>query len=266
MTVSARTRSGLAYDANGTGPPVLLLHAGIHDRRMWEPHWDALASRFHAIRFDARGFGNSADPKRPYTLHGDALDVLDALEVEKATLVGVSMGGRTAVDFAISVPHRTNALVTVNSTPSGWMHSPEIIAAWEAVEEAYESTGIEAANELEMKMWIDGPFRPSGDVDRELRRSVASVNSVLLQRQENFTVEPGELEPPALDRLGEISCPSLVITSELDQPSVLAGAFELARATGGDHVEIAGCAHLPNLERPREFAATLIPWLEETLL
>ena len=65
-----------------------------------------------------------------------------------------------------------------------------------------------------------------------------------------------------MDRLGSLRCPSLVITSELDQPSVVAGAFELARQTGAEHVEIAGAAHLPNLERPREFLAAILPFLE----
>jgi 3-oxoadipate enol-lactonase len=262
VIITARTRSGLAYESAGSGPAVLLMHAGISDRRMWDGQWPALSERFNVIRYDARGFGASADPQRRYTLHGDALDVLDALEVERAAIVGASMGGGAAIDMALAVPHRVAALVTVNSAPSGWSHSRELIRAWEAVDAAFESKGIEAANELEMKMWLDGPHRPADSVEREIRSAVGSVNRVLLERQMAFTVEPGELEPPAIERLGELRCPSLVITGELDQPSVLAGAFELARRTGAEHVEIAGTAHLPNLERPREFLAALLPFLE----
>ncbi len=264
MRVTAKTRSGLAYEAAGDGAPVLLMHAGLSDRRVWDPQWRQLADRFHVIRFDARGFGASADPTRPYTLHGDALDVLDALDVERAAVVGSSMGGGAALDMALAVPHRVSALVTANATPSGWPHTREIMRAWEAVDEAYEAQGADAANELEMKMWLDGPHRPAGEVDRDVRRSVATVNRVLLERQAAFTVEPGELDPPAIDRLAQLRCPLLVITSELDQPSVQAGGFELARQTGAEHVEIAGAAHLPNLERPREFLAALVPFLERT--
>lgn len=266
MRVTARTRSGLAYEAAGDGAAVLLMHAGLSDRRMWDGQWQALADRFHAIRFDARGFGASADPTRPYTLHGDALDVLDALEVERAAVVGASMGGGAALDMALAVPHRVSALVTVNSAPSGWHHSREIMRAWEAVDAAYETQGPDAANELEMKMWLDGPHRAPDAVDRDIRTAVASVNRVLLERQAAFAVEPGELVPPAIERLGELRCPSLVITGELDQPSVLAGAFELASRTGAEHVEIAGAAHLPMLERPREFLAAILPFLERALL
>jgi 3-oxoadipate enol-lactonase len=260
--VIARTRSGLSYEAAGNGPTVLLMHAGITDRRMWDPQWRQLTKPFHAIRYDARGFGASADPARPYTLHGDALDVLDALEIERAAIVGSSMGGGAALDMALAVPHRVSALVTVNSTPSGWHHTRDIMRRWEAVDAALERQGADAANELEMKMWLDGPHRPSDEVDRDVRIAVGMVNRVLLERQATFTVEPGELVPPAIDRLGDLHCPSLVVTSELDQPSVLAGAFELARKTGADHVEIAGAAHLPNLERPREFLAAILPFLE----
>lgn len=265
IAITARTRSGLAYEASGNGPPVLLLHAGLSDRRMWDPQWPALSRGFHAIRYDARGFGHSADPKRTYTLHGDALDVLDALEIERATVVGVSMGGAAALDLALAVPHRVEALVTVNSTPSGWRHTADLLRSWAAIDEAYERKGIDAANELEMKMWLDGPHRPPDAMDRDVRRSVGTVNRVLLERQASFRVEPGELIPPAAQRLGELRCPSLVVTGELDQPSVLAGAFELARETGAEHVEIRDAAHLPNLERPREFQAALLDFLERKL-
>ncbi len=262
MRVTARTRSGLSYEAAGEGPAVLLMHAGLTDRRMWDPQWRRLTESFYTIRFDARGFGASADPTRPYTLHGDALDVLDALEVERAALVGASMGGGAALDMALAVPHRVSALVTVNSTPSGWHHTRDIMRQWEAVDAAYDRHGADAANELEMKMWLDGPHRPTDEVDRDVRAAVGTVNRVLLERQAAFTVEPGELVPPAMDRLGSLRCPSLVITSELDQPSVVAGAFELARQAGAEHLEIAGAAHLPNLERPREFLAAILPFLE----
>ncbi len=189
------------------------------------------------------------------------MDVLDALDVENAVVVGCSMGGYGALDMAIALPHRVSALVVVNGTPSGWAHSAEILAQWEAVDAAYESRGIDAANELEMKMWLDGPFRAPDVVEREVRSSVASVNRVLLERQSTFEIEPGDLDPPAVGRLAEVKVPVLVITGELDQPSVLAGSFEIARGTGAEHVEIAGAAHLPNLERPAEFNRALTDFI-----
>jgi pimeloyl-ACP methyl ester carboxylesterase len=262
VRLTARTSTGLAFESVGDGPDLLFMHAGLTDSRMWDPQWPAVADRFHAIRFDARGFGSSADPRRPYTLHGDAMEVLDAVGVEKAVVIGCSMGGYAALDMTIALPHRVSGLVVASATPSGWQHTADMIAQWEAVDAAYESRGVDAANELEMKMWLDGPFRAPDAVDREVRRSVASVNRVLLERQAAFEIEPGDLEPPAVERLGEVSVPALVITGELDQPSTLAGAFEIARGTGADHVEIENAAHFPNLERPRDFNRVLLDFLK----
>jgi 3-oxoadipate enol-lactonase len=242
------------------------MHSGISDSRMWDPQWPALTRSFHTIRFDARGFGSSADPRRPYTLHGDAMEVLDALEVDRAGVVGSSMGGYAALDMAIALPHRVSALVVVTAAPSGWNHTADIRAQWEAVDGAYESRGIDAANELEMKMWLDGPYRAPDAVDREIRRDAATVNRVLLERQAAFEIEPGDLEPPAIERLSEVQVPTLVITGELDQPSILGGAFEVARGTGAEHVEIENAAHFPNLERPAEFNRALTDFLERALL
>jgi 3-oxoadipate enol-lactonase len=266
VRITARTPSGLAYEAAGDGPAVLLMHSGLSDSRMWDPQWAALSSRFNAIRYDARGFGSSADPRRPYTLHGDGMDVLDALEIERAAVVGCSMGGYAALDMAVSLPHRVSALVMISAAPSGWEHSPDLHAQWDAVDAAYERGGSEAANEIEMKMWLDGPFRTPDVVDRELRRTAATVNATLLERQSAFEVEPGDLEPPALGRLGEVSAPALVITGELDQPSILAGSFEAARGLGAEHVEIAEAAHFPNLEHPREVNRALIDFLTRRLV
>ena len=237
------------------------MHSGLIDSRMWDPQWAAVSRETHAIRYDARGFGSSADPRRPYTLHGDGMEILDALEVERAAVVGCSMGGYAALDMAIALPHRVSALVLVSATPSGWTHSADIIAQWEAVDEAYERRGVDAANELEMKMWLDGPFRAPDVVDRDIRRMAAMVNSVLLERQARFEIEPGDLEPPAVGRLAEVGVPVLVVTGELDQPNTLAGSFEIARGSGAEHVEIENAAHFPNLERPAEFNRVLTAFL-----
>jgi pimeloyl-ACP methyl ester carboxylesterase len=265
LRLTAKTPTGLAYEAAGSGPDVLLMHSGISDSRMWDPQWTVLSRAFHTIRFDARGFGSSADPRRPYTLHGDAMEVLDSLDVERAAIVGCSMGGYAALDMAIALPHRISALVIVTSAPSGWEHTADIRAQWDAVDGAYESQGIDAANELEMKMWLDGPFRAPDVVEPEIRRQAATVNRVLLERQASFEIEPGDLEPPAIDRLAEVEVPTLVITGELDQPSIVGGAFEIARGTGAEHVEIENAAHFPNLEQPAEFNRALVDFLERNL-
>jgi 3-oxoadipate enol-lactonase len=266
-----RTDGGLAYEVTGSGPQMLLLHEGIADRTMWDPQWEAWSDGFSLIRYDHRGFGDSADPEAPYSLHDDALSVLDAARADRAIVIGASMGGKAALDLTLAAPERVAALVAVVATPSGWEHSADLIAAFEAVEAAYESGGLAAANEIELQMWVDGPTRSPGDVDPAVREHVARTNYSALEREEaaerrGVTIEPTDLSPPAIGRLGEVGAPTLVVTGGLDQPSVNAGAAAIAAGVpGAEAVEIADTAHLPNLERPREFERTVLGFLDERL-
>lgn len=259
--MSERTESGLVYDVAGSGPAVLLFHEGIGDRSTWDPHWHSLGERFTVVRFDARGFGESADPTGPYTLHGDAAEILNAVGIERAALVGCSMGGGAALDLTLAAPERVTALVTVGSTPSGWQHSSEILAQWEQVDAVFERDGTEAANELELRMWIDGVGR-NAPADTQVRAQVGALNAALLERQSAFEFDPSELDPPAIGRLDDVEAPMLVAFGSHDQPSVIAGSQALAEGTGAELVEIPGAAHLPSLECPDRFEAALMPFLE----
>lgn len=264
--MTERTPSGLAYEITGAGPAVLLIHAGIADRSMWAPQWTAWAEDFTLICFDQRGFGDSPDPDAPYTLHGDALEVLESASADRAALIGASMGGKAAIDLTLAAPERVSALIAVVATPSGWKPSPDLMAAWERVDETFERSGLEAANELELQMWVDGPGRNAGAANAGARESTGVMNAAALAREvarerAGNSIEPDPLEPPALERLGEIDVPALAITGEHDQPNVNAGARAFADATGAELVEIAATAHMPNLERPAEFEAAALGFL-----
>ena len=263
------TESGIAYEVAGDGPPVLLIHEGISDRTIWDPQWKSpdWRERFTVIRFDQRGFGESDEPLGPYSLHGDALAVLDAAGVELAAVVGASMGGKAAIDLTLAHPERVGALVAVAATPSGWEHPAEHMAKFDEINEAYERDGIDAANELELRMWVDGIGRQPDDVDPAVREAISRVNRGLLERQGEWDEEnePVALDPPAIGRLGEIAVPVLVVTGEHDQLSINAGSAALAEATGAETAEVAATAHAINLERPAEFDRAVIPFLERVL-
>jgi pimeloyl-ACP methyl ester carboxylesterase len=266
-----RTEGGLAYEVTGSGPAILFLHEGIADRTMWDPQWERWAERYTLIRYDQRGFGDSDDPGGPYSLQGDALAVLDAAGVDRAIVVGASMGGKAALDLTLAAPDRVAALVTVVATPSGWEHSADLTAAFEAVEAAYERCGLEAANETELGMWVDGPSRSPADVDPEVRAQVARMNLSALQRgesleQRGIEIEPSELDPPAIGRLDEVAAPTLVVTGALDQPSVNAGSAAIvAGVPRAEAIEIADTAHVPSLERPVEFEHAVLRFLARRL-
>jgi 3-oxoadipate enol-lactonase len=265
--VSPRTADGLVYELIGSGPAVALIHEGIGDRAMWDTQWERWRDRFTLIRYDRRGFGDSVDPAGEYSAHGDALAVLDAVGVERAAVIGASMGGAAALDLALAAPERVRALVAVVATPSGWEHTAEHMAQFEAVEAAYERGGLAAANEVELRMWVDGIGRAPGDVEPGVRDAVACLNLGALEREaarerRGAEIEPADLEPPAVGRLADVRAPTLVVTGELDQPSVTAGAEAIAAGVpGAERIEIAATAHVPFMERPDEFDAAVLPFL-----
>jgi pimeloyl-ACP methyl ester carboxylesterase len=265
--LSPRTADGLAWEAVGSGPAVLLIHAGIADRTMWDPQWERWSDRFALIRYDQRGFGESADPAPPYSLHGDALAVLDAAQAGRVAVIGGSMGGGAALDLVLAAPERVSALVVVGATPPGWAHLPDLVAAFDRVEAAYESGGIEAANAVELAIWADGSERRTDKVDPGFRARVAEMNLEALRREESREqagnlIEPDPLEPPAVARLAEVRAPTLVVAGEHEQPSVLAGSAAMTREVpGAEAVQIAGAAHLPSLERPEAFDSAVVSFL-----
>ena len=254
---------GLAFEVGGDGPPLLLVHEGIGDRGSWDPHWDAFCDHFTTVRFDQRGFGESADPAGPYALHEDALTVMRAAGFERTAVVGVSLGGAVAIELALEHPGAIERAVLVSTTPDGGVDPPGLVAKWEEVDRLVARGDLDAANEIELGIWVDGVGRgPGEEADPAVRDAVGAVNRSLLKRQSRFRHSPADLEPPALQRLGELSeLPILVITGAFDQPMVAEAATAIVAATGAVRMDVAGAAHLPHLEQPREFREAALAFL-----
>jgi pimeloyl-ACP methyl ester carboxylesterase len=106
----------LFYDVRGSGQPLVLLHAGGRDLTMWDPQAGALARSFRLVRYDARGHGRSTAPGGPYSTVEDLRLLLDHLGIERASLVGISMGAGVALDFAATHPQRVSKLVLVSTS------------------------------------------------------------------------------------------------------------------------------------------------------
>lgn len=111
----------LHYETSGSGPAVVLLHGGGLDLTMWDPQVETLSRSFHVIRYDSRGHGRSTAPMGPYSMVEDLRRVLDHLGVQQAHVVGLSMGGGVALDFASAYPERalTLTLVSTSGPPPG---------------------------------------------------------------------------------------------------------------------------------------------------
>jgi pimeloyl-ACP methyl ester carboxylesterase len=264
VTASRISRvDGLVFEVAGDGPPLLLHHEGIGDRASWDHQWDALTERFTAIRFDARGFGESADPDAPYALHEDALTVLNAAGFDRAAVMGVSMGGAVLVELALEHSEVVERAVLVSTTPDGFPDSPELDARFEEVDRLVEAGDVDAANEIEVRIWVDGEGRDPAGVDPKLRAAVGAVNRDLLVRQAAFEFEPADVEPLAMTRLGDLAMPLLLVTGVHDVEMGQAARRAIVETTGCKAIQIEDAAHLPHMERPEEFAAAVLPFLEQ---
>ena len=252
----------LAYDVTGDGPPLVLLHAGIVDRRMWDDVVPLLADAFRVIRYDARGFGDSPrPPDGPFARWRDLLAVMDAARVARAHLVGVSQGAETALDAALAAPDRVDRLVLTGAGMRGWDFRAELNARWQAEVDAWEGGDYDGVAEISMGTWFDGPMRSPADVDPAVRRRAWEMQRRAVDL-ENDDATPEHLEPPTSERLGEVRAPTLVMVGELDQPDMRAIAERLAAGIpGAQFALLDGVAHLPPMERAAEFTARVRAFL-----
>ena len=251
----------IAYDDEGRGAPVVLLHAGIADRTMWDDVAPMLAEGFRILRPDLRGYGETPLPDGPFVYAADVAGLLGALGIERAHVVGVSMGGHVALDLALAHPGLVDRMVLVGSGIDGWEHDAALTAAWAEEEEAWERGDLDDVAWVNVRTWLDGPTRDEEAVPRALRRRVYEMQRSALDH-ENANATGGWLTPSRRERLGEVGSPTLVLVGALDQRDFRRiGRFLADEIPGARFEELPGVAHLPPLERPEAFARTVIGFL-----
>jgi len=263
MTHLAHDRSGPAGDV-----PLLLLHAGVADRRMWDGGvWERLTGRRDVVRVDLRGFGGSAErPDGRLAPWRDVGALLDELGVRRVHVVGASMGAGVAVELALADPGRVASLLLAG--PGGSLipaMTAQLRAFAHAEDAALEAGDLDAAVEANLLTWVDGPDRDASDVPADVRDRVAVMQRLAFELTDDWDdVEEEQLEPEALDRLGDVGVPTLVLTGGLDLDAIGAAADAVASGVPGSRrVDWPDVAHLPSMERPGEFAALVLGWLDE---
>ena len=243
----------LWYDEAGSGEAVLLLHGGLGDSGLWEPVAPLLAERFRTIRSDLRFFGRSTGPAVSWSWQDDTVGVLDELEIERAALVGLSLGGKIALDVALAHPDRLWAVVGVApglGGHDGAAYTAEHEARYEA---APDDEKLETMMEIDFEVWA-----PLG-ADERIRR--------LWRATPDANPLPGGVEPlepagaPAKEALGELALPTLVVTARHDP----AGFREIGPLVARDapdarHVEL-DSDHYVTLREPELVARTLLDFL-----
>ena len=251
------------YEVEGSGEPVLLIHAGVANLRMWDDQAAALRDRFRVIRYDTRGYGRTDTEAVSFSNRADIAAVLDHVGEASAHIVGLSRGGVIALDFALERPERVRSLVTAASGIGGY-ESPEDAPAetWEEPQRLLEARDWDGIAEWETAYWVDGPGQPKDRVDPALR---ARVHQWILEnyRAEKEEGTPQPLDPPAWGRLGELRVPLLVLIGALDDAGINDGCRQLAARVPGARLEVfEGAAHMMNLEQPDRFNRVLRDFLE----
>src|SRR5712692_3213994 len=165
----------LYYEVAGEGHPLLLIHAGIADSRMWDEQFSVFAQHYRVIRYDMRGYGKTEVPAGPVSNHGDVANLLSHLHVEKAHILGISFGGLVALDFTLAYPEMVAALILVTPGVSGRQPS-ERERQFNEEENAYlEKEDLAGATEVNLRTWVDGPKRTPEQVDPAVRERVRQM-------------------------------------------------------------------------------------------
>jgi 3-oxoadipate enol-lactonase len=256
--------SGLYREEAGEGPPVVLVHEGIADSRMWDPQWRTFPEAHRTIRYDLRGFGRSRIEPGVFSHARDLVALLDELSLERTALVGGSVGARVALEVAVEQPERVEKLVLMGAGLPGQDWSPATEAGWEDEEAALERGDLEAAVEVNLRMWVDGPGRSPDEVDPVVRERVREMQRLAFELQLPIGDQAREelLVSDVSERLDEVQAPTLVLTGAEDQPDIQSIAELLVDGIpGARRASIAGAAHIPSLERPDEFDRLVLDFL-----
>lgn len=245
-------KAQIYYESVGEGQPVVFIHAGVADSRMWNPQFEDVPEGFRFVRLDLRGFGNTKLPKEQYTDCEDVLAVMDHLEIERATIVGCSIGAEVALDLVALAPYRLSGLTVIGGDAPGFdpvsdyrsEQLPEAIKAFEAGD-------LRKAAELEAEIWLVGRGRDRTDVDPTLFELFVEMDLRALKTEAK---REQRRKAPALEALPHVDIPTLIVVGEHDIPQLIEASEHLEEMIEhASRVLIADAAHLPSLDQPETF-------------
>jgi pimeloyl-ACP methyl ester carboxylesterase len=251
----------LPSDDTGSGPAIVLLHAGVADRTMWAEHLGPLSEAgYRVLAMDLSGFGEAAVASGEQAPWIDVLATMDAKEIHEAVLVGNSFGGAVALRVAAVAPERVSALALISAPAPGIDPSPELEEIWAAEESALEQGDVDGAVAAVVDAWT------LPDAPAELRERVAIMQRRAYDMQADAddvseAEDPVEADPDVLKRL---EMPALVAVGARDRPDFRQGAEQLAATLPNARLEVIdGAGHLAPLETPGRVRELLLGFLRE---
>ncbi len=257
-------KAKLYYEEKGQGQTLIMIHGGLLDRRMWDDQFDVFAKQFRVVRYDVRNHGLSKSNADKYHHYKDLHILLEKMNIPEAIIMGLSLGGRIAIDFALEFPEKVTALILVAPGLSGYeFKSKQVVENSGKLQEAWSKGDLDLAIEFFQRSWTDGPHRKPSQIDPSVREK---VRAMALNSAKNWNPEAIllRLNPPAVERIAEIHSPTLAVVGDLDMPGILEIVDKIEKnIPGAQKVIIRGVAHMVNMEKPKEFNKIVIDYLSK---
>lgn len=247
----------LYYEMAGQGPAVILVHGGLVDSRMWDDQMNDFSKQCQVVRYDLRGFGKSADALESFSHIEDLRALLEFLKIDRATIVGLSLGGIVAADFTLEYPERVDRLVLVGSGLRGDKQQPgkDQISAWEAALRG----DLETFVKITMQSDLYNGVHPGTVSYTRLRQMLLDNFKAIPTFRPGFLKYP---EPPTIERLASINTPTLVVIGTRDAQSLKNIALMLAKKIPHARMfVIKGASHHPPVEKPKQFNKALLKFI-----
>ena len=262
-------KANIFYEQSGSGTPLIMIHAGVADSRQWNNEFPHFSENFQTFRYDMRGYGKSEPVDSTFSHLGDLTALVDALDIDPPfILMGCSMGGSFAMDYALANPGQVKALIMVGSGPSGLeldVDQPEIFSE---VGKAFETGDLDRVAELETQIWFDGMDRTPDQVDQDMRQLAYEMNRIAIGHEvKELGTRQENADKPAFNRLDEIDFPVLIIVGSQDIPYMHATAdYMTERVDSAQKIIIKNAAYLPNMDQPEQFQKIVSQFLADTTL
>ena len=248
--------ASIYYETAGIGMPLLMIHAGVADSRQWNNEFTEFSQNYHVIRYDMRGYGKSEPVDGEFSHLSDLVSLLNSLGIhEPLVVMGCSMGGGLAMDFALTHPSRVKALIMVDAGPGGLELDVEAPSKFADAEKAFEAGNFDKVAEIETQIWFDGMGRTPEQVNQAMRKLVYDMDRLALSHEvKQRGKRLPNMEAPAVDRLKDLDIPVLIIVGSQDTPYMLAAAqYMEEKIKFARKVVIEDAAHLPNMDQPQQF-------------
>lgn len=251
-----------AGPANTSALPMIMVHAGVADRRMWDDQFSFFAQQRRTIRYDLRGYGRTKMVAGKYSHYEDLYGVMRHFNLERAILMGCSIGGGTIVDFAVLHPEMAAALVTVCAWVNGYEPQGRPPQYQQELGEALKKRRLEEAVEYAARIWVDGHGRKPDQTNPVVREKLKEMAKIAFSTPDGVG-KMVELSPPAIQRLDALQMPLLAVVGDLDDRNIMIIADELvATVPVSKKVVLTDTAHFPNMERPEDFNRVVSAFFE----